>query len=481
MWGFSPAVDLLDACPVRPRDCPRRVLLGCPSDIRHVLVSMARRHRSCDGAPVEFTVVERQLEVLARHLLLMQIAFDWELPVRHRANVLLEVFGNVHVQSRTQRYIERLARQLETLICDGRGVLAGVVDLSRLKYRERDSLVNIFHSWRSTSTFDVDGLRDHRLRALFGQRYDSRKNVVDWDYQSRIRPKAGVIHSKLYRDWRLNGHAFEFGDQHYVEPNRTLGSYAEGVMKKGKDKGLKKEVLGFWADIVNSPYPAFGVTAEPVTPMVESLFQVQNKGTGVEQYRHNTVEVAVFNVMSWLWEIETGEVYTMTKEHDIFSGLGGEITEAGSAAGADGSSASQATAEALRRARSIVRSLTGFRIQFMCGSIEDLCAKSSPQQNHFDAVFLSTLSAQALSNSNLLSILHRDAVVVAESAAHLVPLSKEQEVEYDARLDELAKGAGMAAVPAPFAVCASPIGDGAGPYQPLKVFQVDGGATKPTS
>lgn len=48
----------------------------------------------------------------------------------------------------------------------------------------------------------------------------------------------------------------------------------------------------------------------------------------MEQHRHNTVEVSVYNMVSMLYEIETGEVYRMSREHDIFSGLG--ESEAGS-------------------------------------------------------------------------------------------------------------------------------------------------------
>lgn len=44
---------------------------------------------------------ERQIEVLARHLLLLQVAQDWELPIRQRANVFLEIFGNCLVQVMT--------------------------------------------------------------------------------------------------------------------------------------------------------------------------------------------------------------------------------------------------------------------------------------------------------------------------------------------------------------------------------------------
>lgn len=40
----------------------------------------------------------------------------------------------------------------------------------------------------------------------------------------------------------MGGVAYEFGDQVYDQPNRTMVSYAEGMMVKGKHKGLKKEM-----------------------------------------------------------------------------------------------------------------------------------------------------------------------------------------------------------------------------------------------
>ena len=43
-------------------------------------------------------VWESQIEVLARHLLLLRVAQDWELPIRQRANAFLEIFGNCSVQ-----------------------------------------------------------------------------------------------------------------------------------------------------------------------------------------------------------------------------------------------------------------------------------------------------------------------------------------------------------------------------------------------
>lgn len=158
-------------------------------------------------------------------------------------------------------------------------------------------------------------------------RFDHRLALADWDYYESIKSRASIIHIKQFKDWRNNGIAFEFGDQIYTHPNRTMMSYAEGVMKSGKDKGIKKEVKGFWGDIINPPYYSFGVDllVDPEAlslPFEKGLFDILNKNTGTEQHRHHTVEVGVYNILSALWEIETSQNYLMTKEHDIFSGLG---------------------------------------------------------------------------------------------------------------------------------------------------------------
>ena len=130
----------------------------------------------------------------------------------------------------------------------------------------------------------------------------------------RVKPAASIVHSKIYREWRLTGTAFEFGDQVYDQPNRTLGSYAEGTLRKGKDHGIKKEIRGYYVDLVNGPFVPFGVDADRASSSyTEGLFDIQNKGTGTEQHRHHTVEVAMFNLLSYLWEIETGDPYAMKK------------------------------------------------------------------------------------------------------------------------------------------------------------------------
>ena len=134
MWGLSPACDLgeLAACGAADDDgnnTPLRILVAEPGDIRHVLMSVTRRRRRAPTRPMHLygcvqasthahmhartharihartlarthahkphgvtyhtpysspplPVVERPVECLARHLLMLQIVSDWELPIR---------------------------------------------------------------------------------------------------------------------------------------------------------------------------------------------------------------------------------------------------------------------------------------------------------------------------------------------------------------------------------------------------------------
>lgn len=124
MWGFSPGFDMLHDIPALkatghdlsktpaagdpptavaedPELEPINVLLIGPGDIRHALASIAHRRRHDDRArPLHIYVYEKSIEALARHFLLLQVAHDWQLPLRQRCNLFLEVFGNARVQVR---------------------------------------------------------------------------------------------------------------------------------------------------------------------------------------------------------------------------------------------------------------------------------------------------------------------------------------------------------------------------------------------
>jgi len=335
---------------------------------------------------LQFYVFERVPEVLARHMLLLSLATDWELPIRTRAHLWLEVFGNSMVQARTAAYLSRRRLMLIDLLCSGRGPapLPALLDAySLLRHRQRDEVESVLKTWAEEVAFDMPLYRDTRVRAHQGARYDSLDNVGDWDYQTVIKPCAGAVHGKQYRAWRAGGIAFEYGDQTYDRPNRTLGSYAEGKARKRGSVMAR----GFWGDLVVSPFHALGtaayvptdaearaVAALPGAPaaadaaaapsstgssggsstrggkkaphvanFAASLFDVLNRKYGSEQWRHHAVEVATYNLLAWLTEMETGRAYIMRTDNDIYSGLppgAGAAAAAAAAAEASGDTSS---------------------------------------------------------------------------------------------------------------------------------------------
>lgn len=72
--------------------------------------------------------------------------------------------------------------------------------------------------------------REARLRAYYGERYDARANVFDWDLTMKLNEfvNGTVVHPYLFKNWRETGIAFEFRDSRYECPNRTLSAFAVG-------------------------------------------------------------------------------------------------------------------------------------------------------------------------------------------------------------------------------------------------------------
>ena len=79
---------------------------------------------------------------------------------------------------------------------------------------------------------------------------------------------ASVIHIKQYRGWRETGVAFEFGDQTYTVPNRTMASYTQ-TNEKGRGLSMRR---GYWLDIVNSPFISLGVSCYRVRTRPRASF-----------------------------------------------------------------------------------------------------------------------------------------------------------------------------------------------------------------
>lgn len=276
---------------------PISVLISAGSDISHLIKTISKRRRQAKTGsngipspvplpPVHFYVHEPSLDVLARILLLLGVVCDWEVPLRQRVNTFLEIFGNSHVQERTKKYIAENGKRLVDLLCNQAGALEDVVDFSLLKFKERDDLETIFKGWSGKEPFKMEESWDARMRQHYEQRYDSRNNVIDWDYNFHLTKveECKIIHTRQYRGWRNTGLAFEFGYQTYTNPNLSLASW-----QRGRVSGRTEERKGYWGDIYQSPYISLGLEAERTNAFADTLFAVVNKGTGTEQQRHHTV------------------------------------------------------------------------------------------------------------------------------------------------------------------------------------------------
>ena len=124
-WGNSSGFNFLDLLPFIDNNDdnneePLNILLVSPGDIRHIMYTIARRRRNNTNTntnrSINFYILEQPLEILAREMILLQILFDFELPIRQRSNTFLEVYGNSLLQERTYKYISNIALQLHTFI-----------------------------------------------------------------------------------------------------------------------------------------------------------------------------------------------------------------------------------------------------------------------------------------------------------------------------------------------------------------------------
>ena len=176
MWGISPQTNLVSGIDPASPDGAINILLLCPSDPRSIIATIAEARVKGGVSEIHFYVLEESLEALARHFLLLHVFFDECIPIRKRAALYLEIFGNALVQEKTAGYVGEKGKLLEDLVLDGkepRGT-EGLFDLSLLKQRELDGLADIFASWKRSNN-DSNSLkeaRDEVLRRFYGDRYD---------------------------------------------------------------------------------------------------------------------------------------------------------------------------------------------------------------------------------------------------------------------------------------------------------------------
>lgn len=305
-YGLSPSINVFKPTPdvtinVNDDSEPINVLISDCSDIRHILKSCSESlHPGTNRTnPINFYIHETDPENLCRDLLFLTIICETQMTFRERMELFVDLYGNTMIRSKTAHYLDEIAVELSRLITEHRkckSVLMDIVDLETLKFKQRDDLEDIINTWRLSIPFDIESLRDQRVRAYFKTRYDARKNLVDWDYQFHIRKFTKFIDRENYIKFRMTGVAFETRLSEGAVPNRTMGSYIEGKKKRSGDSCL---VRGFWGDIINSPYIPLGIEVE----------NEQDRENFNKEYNfkrpYSSTDVVEYHVEGYMTKLET--------------------------------------------------------------------------------------------------------------------------------------------------------------------------------
>nr|XP_033815743.1 dynein assembly factor 3, axonemal isoform X2 [Geotrypetes seraphini]XP_033815744.1 dynein assembly factor 3, axonemal isoform X2 [Geotrypetes seraphini]XP_033815745.1 dynein assembly factor 3, axonemal isoform X2 [Geotrypetes seraphini]XP_033815746.1 dynein assembly factor 3, axonemal isoform X2 [Geotrypetes seraphini]XP_033815747.1 dynein assembly factor 3, axonemal isoform X2 [Geotrypetes seraphini]XP_033815748.1 dynein assembly factor 3, axonemal isoform X2 [Geotrypetes seraphini] len=309
-WGFSPALDLQMKClsssmenlsVSKEHAIPELnlLLVGC-GDGRHLLKTICQAHR-WPQRRLNFYVVEDSLALLGRQMLFLALALERpeQMGLQEKSELFLELFGNSLVRSQTAAYLQEKAdlfiRYVTDLEFQQRSL--PMLDLSALKFKERDLLEVIFKFWRNPDPyiFPMERLWDSRSRQYLGSRYDFRRGAFDWDLCMKIHERgASTIGHQQYYRWRESGVAFEIREGIYDVPNKSLA--IEWHLKSRRGIPLHE----YRGDIITGPYIAFGIETEET-----SLLKTFNG-----QRSKTAQDISHYNVTALFHELVAQKLYT---------------------------------------------------------------------------------------------------------------------------------------------------------------------------
>ena len=315
-WGVTPYINLFETEEELIKNTsikdPVNILLSSSNDLRHFIYTIyklfvSKKEKGTEYRPINFYIHEDHLEVLCRDLLFLHLITDRNKSIVERTEMLMEIYGNCLLPSRTIDYINTTYKLLISFICKDKKsnpVYKDIIDLSCLTHKQIDSMQEIFSSYDSKYPYDIEKYRNDRVRYCLKDRYDYRKNLFDWDYNMNIQNFAPIIRLRFYIYWRENGIAFVMRVNQYKFPNRTLACYIEGKKKQNHDSCM---VRGFWGDIVNSPYLGYGLELETRDEI--TYFYANNK----IDYLRDSQDVTEYNLVKFLLRMDHDEKYDFMK------------------------------------------------------------------------------------------------------------------------------------------------------------------------
>jgi dynein assembly factor 3 len=271
------------------------VLLIGAGDVRHVLQTICKLRRRKPKGRVHLYLYEPNLRLHCRHLVLLQVLFDRLTldELEDRTSVFLEIFGNTLIRDITAMHLKAATERALKLLGYNKGYLADFFDFSEMKMKERDFVEQQLKHWANdASTANLEKQWDSRVRTEMAERYDSRTNIIDWDFHMNLMEYSHLIKYPEYREWRLTGQAFDYArinprrgfKYDYTVPNKSLAHFDRA------GRGL------YQGDVKYGPFFALGCDTENANLTQRGVDGTVKYGNGV---------IAMHNVRAWLYELAT--------------------------------------------------------------------------------------------------------------------------------------------------------------------------------
>lgn len=260
-WGLSEGLDLAQKYYQHNKSGPHveslNILVYGSGAIRHILRTVAANSISSRPIDLNFLILDGCADFVARNLLLLDVAFSSaDLCLLTRTHLFMDIYGNVRLRPCSWQYQMQRTPILMDFITDpvwGLHNYSSMLDISLLKYRDRDWIESIFKYWRSLGDSpDMAKQWDNGLRQYLGSRYDYRNGAFDWDLLMELKDRgASQICKQEYLGYRNKGIAFEFPEFEYSYDNKSM------LLQAVKSGSMKR--LQFMGDMHTGPFTSFGI------------------------------------------------------------------------------------------------------------------------------------------------------------------------------------------------------------------------------
>lgn len=332
----------------------------------------------------------------------------------------MELYGNTLVKPNTNSYLVKKSAQLIDIITNEtvRQSCLPIVQMNLIKYKERDSIENIFMYWRNNNGFDITEMWDRRLRHNLGIRYDHRNNVFDWDLHMNLHNIDGGnrITNQEYIYWRNTGVAYTFLETDCTVPNYT---FAIALLKDGD----KITALDYFGDILNGPFASFGLDCED-----KDLLKMSGA-----QPLQRSVELTERNLMRMFYEIENQKPYEHKGKTD---NLGVIITELPNVKIQEIQTTSSHIKVKPEHYPSI--NVNDVEIHFITGNAMTEYPAFDKYKNFFDVLYCGHMYFEKM-NSRITSMVKDKGVILMETRKFIVHYKEKQHSEFKQKLVNLAK------------------------------------------